>query len=869
MSDSGIGFDDIVDSFSRFSDKQNSRLNLEAIIDQVKLFGIQNAEPIMTCLDRSSNHDIIRSLKSPTFDKLWESCWCLQRLVDTGRRRRNTIVEYSDDTEEDSDEYSSSDGEWEACETRRLVKRILIESVNIFSDKVWSDYILDLPGYWFAWCNKTAMAVLQKLIPYTLPFHVWENIISYLTPKSKLHPIEVCIVGLNSNKVVYDFIRIKTVSKTERLQIFEKSLLQECIFLCSELVEMFGLLLYSQCKKVKYLSASITKTMQLFNSMMMRLEGFHNDIEASSNFGSISMVLSREYFRDMNFATNFESQEPCLINMRRLICANDEFEYNSPYFAWLEPRGEIYRLVYARKGVLSLMEPKEIAKMKWSQNDIKLIRSDDKPAIHCSGSILAVVTSERKNTTERSKFLRVWDFEIMPKNELFKYNLDGLTAFSKEKGLATEEITSIGNVGLTKNGSQITIVLSVILKSSNNCNPASTCTFVLSVDLQPSLHGSENMSPTIKQMLSDCMLIALYKKFVFAIGISERPSPMLILHDLEDDLKPLIKVQWDANNPWKVRFNCNSGNSTCIFYRKDEIQFRKLDEKLTFIREIKLSLEEYGELTNPCFQFFDNTLYGWRERDLQNKLRYPLDEQFVINLSSEESTEPLYFDSARPMTAYKPITKRFLSRIYFTGFSQSGDLQQMIFTCNSYSHRYRFVNLVTVRLFGSSQSLFRSLIPDVDILLKEHSDTRIAREEGECLNLLVAYEEQWAKAETIRQSMIAKIAALKATSMKREIQLLPKRNDNPLDLGLRRKRASKYINDRTRFDTIITRWSIVDCYGFGDVIIDHEVESVFIHSKSFMDRTSRRSLKKGSSVQFRIEWEYNMPRPTAASSTLL
>ena len=457
----------------------------------------------------------------------------------------------------------------------------------------------------------------------------------------------------------------------------------------------------------------------------------------------------------------------------------------------------------------------------------------------------------------------------MPKNELFKYNLDGLTAFSKKKGLATEEITSIGNVGLTKNGSQITIVLSVILKSSNNCNPASTCTFLLSVDLQPSLHGSENMSPTIKQMLSDCMLIALYKKFVFAIGIGERPSPMLILHDLEDDLKPLIKVHWDANNPWKVRFNCNSGNSTCIFYRKDEIQFRKLDEKLTFIREIKLSLEEYGELTNPCFQFFDNTLYGWRERNLQNKLRYPLDEQFVINLSSEESTEPLYFDSARPMTAYKPITSQFLTRIYFTGFSQSGDLQQMIFTCNSYNHRYQFVNLVTVRLFGSSQSLFRSLIPDVDILLKEHSDTRIAREEGECLNLLVAYEEQWAKAETIRQSMIAKIAALKATSMNRGIQLLPKRNANPLDLGLRRKRASKYINDQTRFDTIITRWSIVDCYGFGDVIIDDEVESVFIHSKSFMDRTSRRSLKKGSSVQFRIEWEYNRPRPTAASSTLL
>ena len=191
---------------------------------------------------------------------------------------------------------------------------------------------------------------------------MWENIISYLTPKPNLHPIEDCIVD--------DFIRIKTVSKTERLQIFEKSLLQECIFLCSELVEMFGLLLYSQCKKFRYfnLSASITKTMQLFNSMMMRLEGFlnvHNDIEASSNFGSISMVLSREYFRDLNFATNFESQETCLINKKRLIRANDEFEYNSPYFAWLEPTGEIYRLVYAKKSVLSLMEPKKIAKMKW------------------------------------------------------------------------------------------------------------------------------------------------------------------------------------------------------------------------------------------------------------------------------------------------------------------------------------------------------------------------------------------------------------------------------------------------------------------------------------------------------------------------
>ena len=147
-------------SLSRFSDKQNSRLNLGEIFCRVKGFGIQNAEPIMTCLDRSRNYDIIQSLKNSTFEKLWESCWCLQRLVDTGRRRRNTIVEYNSDE-------SSSDGEWEAYQTRSLVKRIHIESVKIFSDKVWSDYILDLPGYWFAWCNKTAMAVLQAYSVYT------------------------------------------------------------------------------------------------------------------------------------------------------------------------------------------------------------------------------------------------------------------------------------------------------------------------------------------------------------------------------------------------------------------------------------------------------------------------------------------------------------------------------------------------------------------------------------------------------------------------------------------------------------------------------------------------------------------------------
>jgi cold shock CspA family protein len=179
------------------------------------------------------------------------------------------------------------------------------------------------------------------------------------------------------------------------------------------------------------------------------------------------------------------------------------------------------------------------------------------------------------------------------------------------------------------------------------------------------------------------------------------------------------------------------------------------------------------------------------------------------------------------------------------------------------------VNLVTVRFYGTCLQFVKDSVPDVNIVLQEHADAlnMIAKEKEEQLKKQLELEQRKAEAESRRKEVMAKIATVRALKSKQGTPLLSTR-DNLRNLYQRRDRALKYINNRTRFDCIISRWGIKDCYGFGDIIVDDEIESVFVHGKSFSGKKVYNNLKKGSMVEFRIEWDLDKPRPKAVETTI-
>ena len=879
--------DQILSIFSDFSDKDNFDLDFEYIFNRVKKFGATNAKPILTRLNDWNKRDIIETVDSAKFENLWECCWYLQRLIETGCKRSASKKRF--DGTEDCEDSNESDPNFE---NGKLITNIYQNSVVAFSEYL-SPYILDLPRYWNNWCHKLLAGFLQKLVPFPLPPLIWSKIISYLTPH----------VDLLSCGIILENFKIGTISKTEKFQVLERSILQESILLCSELVKMLGLLLYSHrsIEDVKYLSASITRTLQVFNSTMMRLETLLNvHRKPGSSSKCLNLCLRNEFrgkISDVISAFNSQSQDSMFF-ITSFICGNDEFEYNSPYFVWLEKGSrsdQVYRLIYVKKSVLASTAHQQIAKMT-SPGDVVEIFSKDRPAIHCSGSVVAVVSSEETKTGQRRWFLRVWDLDASPHKELFKYKLDRLRAVYNKRAMATEEIAGVGEVGLTKKDSKISIVVTVRFKL--RCGSRSVCTFVLAFDMLGGPAAGEKIPPKPKNMLTDSMTVGVFKKYVFAIRIGA--EPMLILQNLENSLRPLTMVDWDQENPWEVRFNCNPETNTCILYRRNEIQLRKLDDSLTFIRDVTLCFEGCSPLRDPCYQFFDNTLYGWRRYSVQestaeNKFAkiindledvedmraffmrgfHSYDEQFVIDLA-EESAEPVYFDTLRPLTRYtKPNDpSRITYRAFFTGFNPSGELQQMVFTSvtNDCSHDdfgnsgcysgCQTVNLVSVKFLGSVQGLVWALIPDINNALQEHSDAlaMVAKEEEERLKRIREEEQRKMELETKRKALVAKIAAEKKGKQF-------DRYTDYGDLAERRRRASKYINNCARFDCIITRWSVQDCYGFGEILIEGKVESVFIHGNSFLNKKPNH-VRKGSLVQLRIEWDLNRPRPKALDTRM-
>ena len=895
MSDSESDNDDNQINFYDFPDKISQNCNLSCIFSSKRRLGAVNHKPLLTAIKRDWNYgntknNIIEVFDGPitTFERLWECCCALHYLVKTGLERK----EKSENKKEDCDE----DCLCEECEIIRDPERyrqmmdIQHDSVTAFSEFL-SSYVLDLASYWHTWSNNTLIGYLQKLIPFSLPPLIWKKITSYLTDDSYFALI----------------LEVGTISKTEKVQVLEKSLLQECILLCCELVKMFGLVLYTSNTRenIKYLSASISKTMQLFSSAMMRLDSLLNPENSSSKVLNMSMKNeSSGLVDDVVGAFNSKSQD-CMFFVMSFICANDEFENNSPYFVWLEKGSnskKIYRLIYAKKDILASRDRKDIIKMKTPGNFITIF-SDERPVVHCSGSIMAVVTSEETEQGKLRRFLWVWDLEVSPDQEIYKYKLDRLTAVYNKRGMATVGIFAVGNVGLSKKGTLLSVVVDMRFKLAEK-DSKSVCMFVLTYDTQN--FGKEKAAPKPKTMLADAMSIGVHKNYVFSIRIGV--DTMLILQDLDKNLKPLTMVEWNKDNPWEVRFNCNPEKNTCILYRKNEIQLRKLDDNLTFIRDITLIFEGCSPLRDPCYQFFNETLYGLRRYQIQESMvenRYAkivnndidsaeevhalfsrafheYDEQFVIDLA-EENIEPIYFETARPIRKFtRPNDPSCVTyKVSFTGFSPSGDLQQITFTSFKNDCSYdqfgetglysgcHSASVVTVRFYNSPQNLFVDSISDIDMLLGEYSETlaKIDRDEEERNKKIKEMERKIVEAESKRKELESTIAGLKAKNSNKGKRRKFTRGMFT-DVPERKERAMKYINDGTRFDCILTSWSKADYYGFGDIVIEDYVESVFVHGSSLLNAKGHVALCRGSLVQFRIEWDLNKPRPKAVDTMI-
>ena len=832
---------------------------------------------------------VTEKLEIPIFELLWECLSYVKHAMSVGLGRVAIPGEGSDD-------------------------------VNKGIMKMWNssvDCISALPGtadamcnHWFVWCNDLLIEILQSLISFKIPYTAWESIIFHLSSDSTW-----------ANKTLLS--KIGTISKDEKTQIIERILIRECILRSVDLTRVIYRVLYSRQSdlNVGKIKKKFPLLLNKFTNSMEHYACFLDSTEPSSKCITHSVRNQFPLFISDHSDQVLDLQQD-EFNILNMVGASAGCQNGSDHFTMFiadcEDSGEedSYHLLCIDKDRLDNEQNARFVFVSGA------LYSQKPPEIFsCKGMVSGIGFEDEKRKT-----LTVWNImsDEVPfeRQGIFSSDFEKITNLWKksEPKLILRTGDDVKICGIKKLDKTIKLMFCVApLQNLEDAELFSSC-IIAEYDLDAFSSRFSFLKPNLQfSLFSNAIPLGTHKNMAFVMHFT---TNMLCVYDIEQKNDVVIsKTSFECGKDWKIQFNYNPDITTCLLYKRNNLQIRELDEDLTLLKELTLDLDHLPQLNLNSFefQFCDNILYGFlnvQENLNETQSKFASKEaacdfdcdtflnkrfadahtvHFLVDLNSDDK-EVVYIefdDNAHECTSIVDSFRDYGSvyvQFCLTGFNKSRELVQLSMGLDvdevecldlKISALCPSIDFATVHFYKSFKDMTDSMLPEVEKVLSRHKDEVADREanmkkEKELLEKLRKENEERERKRVAKKTKEDQRRQRKRQqNIKAEKERKAAQVDQPKTSAQGSSRESgkagklkEHIANGAVFTSTISAWLPYKHYGFSTVEVDQGKQSVFVHESCIVN-SDRSNVRIGSSIQFQLRWTQPHPRPKAINVKLL
>ena len=781
-------------------------------------------------LQNVAEDNVLEICEKPLFEELLESLSYLHALVSIGMNRSNDLPE--------------------SCNINGSIRTIYINSTKCFETLE-----LDLTysaNKWFVWCNDFYIDSLQKLIPFKFPYTVWKCILSYL-------------INFNCEDKKFK-TNIQSISPLEGPELIVKGIIQECIIRCCQLCKCLYIVLYSECTKVVQdkLVIKIRQLFNVFSSQMSRLACVLRvappdtySIKCNAN----NYAIKESYNVYMEDISSYDLEDE--IDLSKVICIETGFKHCSSHIVILagandSNHGNFYHLICIDKNTLGCKNSIVCKTVR------KAFSSEYEPNLYSCRHLVGIVSFTCCDSKNISPQLIIWDLSIETVNPVC-FELQKLLEICKEKDSTISTIKDIKIRGMISGieAERVTNLENTILvlfdalftKSQNGINE----TIAYSIVVQYLIKSDVTQSGKPVGVFLNTNSIGIMNNLLFLEHTMNGLKEFRV-HDVSKNNKIVTSISIENDDCFKIQFNSDTKNNTCLIFCQKYLQLRQLDEAFTVLKEIRLSFHSHPQfLQHFDISFYENIAHGQISYSPINSIvgpNIPIGPNIPKNnYSSEVSTYNSLFFTIYSEHFLIDLNNIECNLVYFNAIGADDD------HCNELDDE----------IIGDIKFSFTEFDKEgklVQIMMSSSIDDSFAILEAPCSSMGVLKLEFYDNFNEVTSSLLpaAKEIARSYHKKKNEVEvqrkgkeLIIQKNKSPSSIFITSENPienlKRHISVGTKFTSKISAW--YHNYGFCSVDIEGSKQDIYI------PKIKQAKLQVGLKIEFKLYWNHKQPRPKA------
>lgn len=845
----------------------------------------------------AASYSIMERLNYPIFEELWECLLYLKEIISVALERDDAAIQKPDISTGVADIWKNS-----------------MSCTSVLGKSTY-----DLCSNFFVWCNDHLIDTLQLLIPFKIPFNVWETIVLHLSKDVT-----------SKNKALFTNLGITSIG--DKAQIFERLLIRKCILKCTDIVRVFYCGLYASFfdPNNELLKGKIIVLLSEFKSSMECYISFADGIESLTN-------VSIHHANRNNLSLYIDDHfDPCQdeFDLFKIVGASTGYQNDSQHFTLFIADNEIpiekdaYHIMCIDKNCVDAAENVSFIYVP------EALFSERPPLIFtCSGLVAAI------GFRTGYKTLTVWDFSDKGPFEgqgekIFSSYIEKVAWGNNDSGF-NSSLFKEGDVsiaGMVKLENKLKVMFRILPA----CGVTPSCVIGEFFLNESSYNFSFFKEKPLHLYFENSKPLGIHQNMAFVLHLG---TQNLCVYDIYQQKEVVIaETKFECGKDWQIQFDSKPDSKSLILYNGPNIEIWNLDEDLVRVDAFSIALH----LPSPSddsfeFQLYGNILYGflnhqdhlhtvssdfsdlsdeYYESYLRRRFANAHMVHFFVDMRSEEK-EVCYLDFESNYLESEGIDMDISEwacnaiQLCLSGFNKRGELIWLSMEVN-FEDIYRSSNgklnapclsvqFATVQFYESMQDMEKSMLPDVEkiLCLQKSELARTKRKENSHKEAekQIRLKEARKSAEDKRrlrkwQHMIhadkeRKAAAYLQGSFSGDTDVSGDDTDDDFDADDDDDKdddtsdgdettdgdssvvnLSRQIADGTFFTSKIDKWFPDRHYGFSEVLCNNKVQSVFIHESNIGNRKDK-EIRTNGLIQFQLKWNKKYPRPNAINANLL
>ena len=522
-------------------------------------------------------HSIMERLRFPIFEELWECLLYLKEIMSVALERDDAAIQKPD--------------------VNTGVADIWKNSMSCTSVLGKSTY--DLCSNFFVWCNDHLIDTLQLLIPFKIPYNVWETIVLHLSND-----------GTSKNRALLTNLGIS--SSGDKAQIFEQLLIRKCILKCTDIVRVFYCVLYASLlhPNNELLKWKIIVLLSEFQSSMECYICFCDGIESLRNVGihhSIRNNLS--LYIDDHF-------DPCQdeFDLFKIVGASTGYENGSQHFTLFIADNEnpieeyAYHIMCIDKNYVDAVENVSFTYIP------EALFSERPPLIFCCSGLVAAIGFRTGYKT-----LTVWDFSDKGPSEeqgekIFSSYIEKIAiSWGNNESGFNSSLFKEGDVsiaGMVKHKNKLKVLFQILPACGDWNKLTPSCVIAEFILNESPYNFSFFKHKPLNLYFENSKPLGIHKNMAFVMHLG---TQNLCVYDIFQQKEVVIaKAEFECGKDWQIQFDSKPDSKSLILYNGPNIEIWNLDEDLALVNAFSIDLHlpspSYGSFE---FQLYGNILYGF------------------------------------------------------------------------------------------------------------------------------------------------------------------------------------------------------------------------------------------------------------------